>query len=122
MADRLNRKALFIDFDSTFVKIETIDELARLTLQNNPDKDSKIDLIAGITNCDINDKRLWPEIACKGNLHGLEKRESYNNDYFDRRLNNVFGNPSHSEKLLIGNLSINFDQTYPDKNNHGIRL
>ena len=50
MTDRLNGKALFIDFDSTFVKIETIDELARLTPQNNPDKDSKIDLIAGITN------------------------------------------------------------------------
>jgi len=50
MTDKLNGKALFIDFDSTFVKIETIDELARLTLQNDPDKDSKIDLISGITN------------------------------------------------------------------------
>ena len=50
MTDRLNEKALFIDFDSTFVKVETIDELARLTLQNDPDKDSKIDLISGITN------------------------------------------------------------------------
>ena len=47
MTDRLNGKALFIDFDSTFVKIETIDELARLTLQNDSDKDSKIDLISG---------------------------------------------------------------------------
>ena len=50
MTDRLNGKALFIDFDSTFVKIETIDELARLTLQDDPDKDSKIDLISGITH------------------------------------------------------------------------
>ena len=50
MIDALNGKALFIDFDSTFVKIETIDELAKLTLQNDPDKDSKIDLISGITN------------------------------------------------------------------------
>ena len=50
MTDALNGKALFIDFDSTFVKIETIDELARLTLQDDPDKDSKIDLISGITS------------------------------------------------------------------------
>ena len=50
MTDALNGKALFIDFDSTFVKIETIDELARLTLQSDPDKDSNIDLISDITN------------------------------------------------------------------------
>ena len=47
MTDALNGKALFIDFDSTFVKIETIDELAKLTLQNDPDRNSKIDLILG---------------------------------------------------------------------------
>ena len=50
MNNILNNRALFIDFDSTFVKIETIDELAKLTLQNDPDKNNKIDLISDITN------------------------------------------------------------------------
>ena len=38
MSNGLNGKSLFIDFDSTFVKVETIDEIARITLQDNPDK------------------------------------------------------------------------------------
>ena len=50
MNNILNNKVLFIDFDSTFVKVETIDELARLTLENDPDKNSKIDLISQMTN------------------------------------------------------------------------
>ena len=39
MSNGLNGKSLFIDFDSTFVKVETIDEIARITLQDNADKD-----------------------------------------------------------------------------------
>ena len=50
MTDSLNGKSLFIDFDSTFVKVETIDEIARLTLQADPDRNKKIELISGITN------------------------------------------------------------------------
>ena len=50
MADILNGKSLFIDFDSTFVKVETIDEIARLTLEGDPDKNKKIGLISDITN------------------------------------------------------------------------
>ena len=50
MADILNGKSLFIDFDSTFVKVETIDEIARLTLEDDPDKNKKIGLISDITN------------------------------------------------------------------------
>jgi len=50
MTDTLNGKSLFIDFDSTFVKVETIDELARLTLQGDPDKNKKIELISKITS------------------------------------------------------------------------
>ena len=50
MTDSLNGKSLFIDFDITFVKVETIDEIARLTLQADPDRNKKIELISGITN------------------------------------------------------------------------
>ena len=50
MSNSLNGKSLFIDFDSTFVKVETIDEIARITLQDNPDKDLILKKISDITN------------------------------------------------------------------------
>ena len=50
MLSDLNGKSLFIDFDSTFVKVETIDEIARITLQDNPDKDHIVKKISDITN------------------------------------------------------------------------
>ena len=50
MDDILNQKALFIDFDSTFIKVETIDELARLSLKNDPNANDKIQMISQITN------------------------------------------------------------------------
>ena len=39
-----------IDFDSTFVKCESLDELAKIALQNNPKKDNIIKEITKITN------------------------------------------------------------------------
>ena len=50
MDNRLNQNTLFIDFDSTFVKVETIDELAKLSLKNDPEADTKISMISEITN------------------------------------------------------------------------
>ena len=50
MDNSLNQNTLFIDFDSTFVKVETIDELAKLSLKNDPDADTKISMISEITN------------------------------------------------------------------------
>ena len=38
-----------IDFDSTFVKCESLDELARISLQNNPDRDKILQKIDRIT-------------------------------------------------------------------------
>tara|TARA_Y100000814_G_scaffold238447_1_gene182666 strand:+ start:137 stop:814 length:678 start_codon:yes stop_codon:yes gene_type:complete len=50
MINNINQKSLFIDFDSTFIKVETIDELAKLSLQNDPNSNKKINLISDITN------------------------------------------------------------------------
>ena len=50
MINNINQKSLFIDFDSTFIKVETIDELAKLSLQNDSNSDKKINLISDITN------------------------------------------------------------------------
>ena len=46
----IKNKTLFIDFDSTFIKLETLDELAKLTLKNDVNKDEKIKKIISITN------------------------------------------------------------------------
>ena len=62
----LNNKALFIDFDSTFVKVETIDELARLSLGDDPDAEYKVRMITYITN-----QAMCGEIDFPG---ALEKR------------------------------------------------
>ena len=50
MDNTLNQNTLFIDFDSTFVKVETIDELAKLSLKNDPEADTKVSMISEITN------------------------------------------------------------------------
>jgi len=60
MSNSLNGKSLFIDFDSTFVKVETIDEIARITLQDNPDKDQIVKKISDITNQAMSGKMDFP--------------------------------------------------------------
>ena len=45
---------LIIDFDSTFVKVETLDILAEVCFENDADKNSKIDAITTITNKAMN--------------------------------------------------------------------
>ena len=60
MLSDLNSKSLFIDFDSTFVKVETIDEIARITLQDNPDKDQIVKKISDITNQAMSGKMDFP--------------------------------------------------------------
>tara|TARA_B100001029_G_C15058997_1_gene456784 strand:- start:1665 stop:2336 length:672 start_codon:yes stop_codon:yes gene_type:complete len=46
----LENKILIIDFDSTFIKVETLDELAKLVLKNDSNRDAKISKIKEITN------------------------------------------------------------------------
>ena len=50
MSSLLKDKALFIDFDSTFVKVETIDELAKFCLKDDSNADNKVKMISDITN------------------------------------------------------------------------
>ena len=39
-----------IDFDSTFVKVESLDVLGALALEGQPDKEERLQKIADITN------------------------------------------------------------------------
>ena len=70
MSNDLNGKSLFIDFDSTFVKVETIDEIARITLQDNPDKDLIVKKISDITNQAMSGQMDFPT-ALEQRLHIL---------------------------------------------------
>ena len=45
---------LIIDFDSTFIKLETLDALAEISLQNNSNKKSIIEDITSITKSAMN--------------------------------------------------------------------
>ena len=59
--DILKGKVLFIDFDSTFIKVETLDELAKISLQFDPEKESKINQIMSITNRAMSGEVTFPE-------------------------------------------------------------
>lgn len=50
----MKNKYFLIDFDSTFIKIEAMEELAKISLANNPDKDKIINEIIAITNSCMN--------------------------------------------------------------------
>jgi len=50
MKYKLENKVLLIDFDSTFIQLETIDELANTTLDSDPNKSEKLNLINSLTN------------------------------------------------------------------------
>ena len=52
----INNNTIFIDFDSTFIKLETLDELAKLVLKNDKDRNLKIKQITEITNLAMSGK------------------------------------------------------------------
>lgn len=54
-------KKLIIDFDSTIVKIETLDALAQKSLENEIDKDAIISEIKKITEMGMNGEISFPE-------------------------------------------------------------
>ncbi len=61
-----NNKYFIIDFDSTFIQVETLDILAEICLSNDPKKESKIKEIVSITNLGMEGKISFRE--------SLEKR------------------------------------------------
>ena len=56
----LDNKILIIDFDSTFIKVETLDELAKIILENDVHQESKIKKITEITNLAMNGEIDFP--------------------------------------------------------------
>jgi D-3-phosphoglycerate dehydrogenase / 2-oxoglutarate reductase len=57
----LNSPYIIIDFDSTFTKVEGLDELAAIALEGNPDRDSLVQNISDLTNRGMNGEMSFSE-------------------------------------------------------------
>ena len=103
MSNLLQEKALFIDFDSTFVKVETIDELAKFCLKDDSEADDKVKMISDITNQAMSGELDFPS--------ALEKRLSILNLTRDdvievsNQISTLISNSIESHHKLIQDIS-----------------
>lgn len=79
--DALKDTYIIIDFDSTFMKVEALEELAEIVLKDSPDKDRIVDEIKAITSLGVDGKITF-------------------NESLTRRLNLLRVHESHLEKLV----------------------
>lgn len=56
-----NNKYFIIDFDSTFTKVEALDELGEISLKDNPDKSKILQEITDLTNAGMEGKSSFSE-------------------------------------------------------------
>lgn len=92
MAETAQKKYYIIDFDSTFTKVEGLDELARIALKNDPNRDQTVKAIK-----DLTDKGMSGEITFE---EALEKRLAL--------LNANKGHVEELIKFLKGQISTSF--------------
>lgn len=55
------KKNYIIDFDSTFTRVEALDELAKISLQDHPDRQAHFDKIEALTNAAMEGKLSFRE-------------------------------------------------------------
>lgn len=88
------KKYFIVDFDSTFIRLEALDELARIALQNSPDQKERLQKIQSIT------------AACMAGKLDFDKS-------LEQRLALFKANRTHLKQLveyLKQNISISFEQ------------
>ena len=68
---------LIIDFDSTFIKLETLDALAEISLQNNSNKKSIIEDITSITKSAMNGEINFDIALSLENLEHLYREQTF---------------------------------------------
>lgn len=99
---------LIIDFDSTFSKMEALDELAGIALRNNPNRDKILEEIKKTTNLGMEGKITFPESlgrrfkllsANKKNIEELIELLKKNVSESVKRNKNFF--EANSEKIYI---------------------
>ena len=57
----MNKKFYVIDFDSTFTQVEALDELARISLKDHPDREAIYQKIDDLTNAAMEGKLSFRE-------------------------------------------------------------
>lgn len=60
-----NNKYFIIDFDSTFTKVEALDELGEISLQGHPEKDKIIQEVVNLTNSGMEGKSSFTQNLAK---------------------------------------------------------
>jgi D-3-phosphoglycerate dehydrogenase len=99
-----NQKFFVIDFDSTFTKVEALDELAKISLEGHPEKNDRVQKIKEITDLGM-DGRL----SVKESLHRRIALLEANQDHLKRLIDQLQNEVSESFKR-----NREFIQTYKD--------
>lgn len=71
----MNNVYFIIDFDSTFIKLEALEELAKIVLRNNPEKEKIIEKIKKITKMGMEGKIPFNQ-SLKERINLLKARKS----------------------------------------------
>jgi len=90
---------LIIDFDSTFVKVETLDTLAKISLENTPNKNIYINQIANITSKAMNGEMPF-DIALLKRIKLLKATQSHINKVTDYLKNNISESIKNNQKFF----------------------
>lgn len=72
-----------IDFDSTFIKEETLDILGEISLENHPEKADRLHQIASITNSGMNGDTSF-RTSLEKRIGILEAKQSHLNELIER--------------------------------------
>lgn len=72
----MNKNYYIIDFDSTFTQVEALDELARISLQNHPDREAIYKKIEDLTNLAMEGKLSFRE-SLSGRVKLLEASKEH---------------------------------------------
>ena len=88
-----------IDFDSTFTQVEALDELARISLKNHPDREAIYKKIEDYTNLSMEGKLSFSESLGSQNSTQNREKESQNSQN---------SRTVHNAKIVVYNLLVMF--------------
>jgi D-3-phosphoglycerate dehydrogenase len=96
-----NDKYFVIDFDSTFTKVEALDVLAEISLQNHPEKEGRIRKIKEITDAGM-DGSLSVKESLQKRLDLLEARKEHIEELVKRLQTQVSDSFNRNKEFIAG--------------------
>ncbi len=79
----MDKQVFVIDFDSTFIKVETLDILGEISLENHPQRDERLKRIADVTNLGMNGELSFLE-SLKARIEILDAKEEHLTELVER--------------------------------------